>query len=35
MYGTVLCQKNSEGEKYFINLKTGDKVTVSVADEIT
>ena len=46
MYGTVLCQKNSDGEKYFINLKTGDKVTVSepykhsakivlVADEIT
>ena len=29
MYGTVLCQKNSDGEKYFINLKTGDKVTVS------
>ena len=29
MYGTVLCQKNSDGEKYFINLKTGDKVTDS------
>jgi len=29
VYGTVLHQRNSANEDYFINLKTGDKVVIA------